>query len=119
MAAPKLTIWKCHEGFQKRFVQSNVDFLVGGSAMGVGKTVGALLMAAQHTTDPNFRMMFLRRNIGDIRAGGGGTDEASKIYGRIGTIKISENPRLSFPSGAFIDFTHMSDQRDDKVLERV
>lgn len=119
MGAPKLKIWQCHEGFQKRFVQSNVDFLVGGSAMGVGKSMGALLMAAQHTVDPNFRMVFLRRNIGDIRAGGGGTDEASKLYGNIATLKISENPRLTFPSGAFIDFTHMSDQREDKVLERV
>lgn len=117
--AEKVKIWKAHDGFQSRFVQSNVDFLVGGSAMGVGKSMGALLMAAEHTYDPNFRMVFLRRNIGDIRAGGGGTDEASKLYGTIATIKISENPRLSFPSGAFIDFTHMSDQREDKVLERI
>lgn len=119
MSEQNVTIWRPHAGFQTRFVQSNVDFLVGGSSMGVGKTVGALLMAAQHTIDPNFRMVFLRRNIGDIRAGGGGTDEASKMYGDIATLKVSENPRLTFPSGAFIDFTHMSDQREDKVLERV
>ena len=112
-------VWQCHEGFQKKFVMSNVDFLVGGSAMGVGKSMGALLMAAQHTSDPNFRMVYLRRNIGDLRSGGGGLDEATKLYGNIGTIKISENPRLTFPSGAFIDFTHMSDQREDNVLERV
>lgn len=119
MAEDKVKILTHHPGFQQRFVQSNVDFLVGGSAMGVGKSSGALLMAAQHTIDPNFRMVFLRRNIGDIRAGGGGTDEASKFYSHIATLKISENPRLTFPSGAFIDFTHMSDQREDKVLERV
>lgn len=119
MAGNNRKIWTPHKGFQSRFAYSNVDFLVGGSAMGVGKSFGALLMAAAHVSDPNFRMVFLRRNIGDIRAGGGGTDEASKIYGSIATIKISENPRLTFPSGAFIDFTHMSDQREDKVLERV
>lgn len=119
MSVGKVKIWQPHPGFQTRFVQSNVDFLVGGSGMGLGKSVGALLMAAQHCEDPNFRMVFLRRNIGDIRAGGGGTDEASKIYGDIAVLKISENPRLTFPSGAFIDFTHMSDQREDKVLERV
>lgn len=89
------------------------DYIVTHNSM------GALLMAAQHTEDSNFRMVFLRRNIGDIRAGGGGTDEASRLYGDIATLKISENPRLTFPSGAFIDFTHMSDQREDKVLERV
>lgn len=89
------------------------DYIVTHNSM------GALLMAAQHSIDANFRMVFLRRNIGDIRAGGGGTDEASKLYGNMATIKISESPRLTFPSGAFIDFTHMSDQREDKVLERV
>lgn len=107
------------EGFQTNFVRSNVDFLVGGSAMGVGKSYAALLMAADQCDDQNFRMVYLRRNIGDIRAGGGGTDEATKMYGEMASIKISESPRLTFPSGAFIDFTHMSDQREDKVLERV
>lgn len=79
----------------------------------------ALLMAGYHSDDPNFRMVFLRRNIGDIKAGGGGTDEAQKIYGGYATFKISESPRMVFPSGAFCDFTHMSDQTPDKVLERV
>lgn len=115
----KISIIQPNEGFQTRLVRSNVDFLVGGSAMGCGKSYGALLMAAEHSYDPNFRMVYLRRNIGDIRVGGGGCDEAAKIYGNIGTLKISENPRLTFPSGAFIEFTHMSDQREEKVLERI
>lgn len=119
MTESAVNIIQPNAGFQTQLVCSDVDFLVGGSAMGCGKSYGALLMAAEHSYDPNFRMVYLRRNIGDIRAGGGGTDEASKIYGKIATIKISESPRLSFPSGAFIDFTHMSDQREDKVLERV
>lgn len=119
MAEDKIKIIKPNEGFQERLVCSNVDFLVGGSAMGCGKSYGALLMAAEHSYDPNFRMVYLRRNIGDLRAGGAGTDEATKIYGAFATMKVSESPRLTFPSGAFIDFTHMSDQREDKVLERV
>lgn len=108
-----------HQGFQEKFICSNVDFLVGGSGMGVGKSFAALLMAAEQSYDPNFRMVYLRRNLGDIRAGGGGTDEAQKIYGSIATLKTTESPRLTFKSGAFIDFTHMSDQTEDKVLERI
>lgn len=119
MAEEKVKIITPNQGFQELLVSSNVDFLVGGSAMGCGKSYGALLMAAEHSYDPNFRMVYLRRNIGDLRAGGAGTDEAAKIYGNIATMKVSESPRLTFPSGAFIDFTHMSDQREDKVLERV
>lgn len=110
---------KAQKGFQEKFISSNVDFLVAGSAMGCGKSYAALLMAGAHSDDPNFRMVYLRRNIGDLKAGGGGTDEAVKIYGEICQFKISDSPRMTFPSGAFVDFTHMSDQTEDKVLERV
>lgn len=115
----KIKIIRPQQGFQERFSRSNVDFVVGGSAMGVGKSYAALLMAAEHVSDPNFRMVYLRRNISDVKAGGAGADEAMKIYGDIATMKMSDSPRLSFPSGAFIDFTHMSDQTPDKVLERI
>lgn len=110
---------KPQSGFQERFSRSNVDFVVGGSAMGVGKSYAALLMAAEHVSDPNFRMVYLRRNISDVKAGGAGADEATKLYDGIATMKMSDSPRLTFPSGAFIDFTHMSDQNPDKVLERI
>lgn len=119
MSDTPLKIIKPNEGFQERMVCSNVDFMVGGSSMGCGKSMGALLMAAEHSYDPNFRMVYLRRNISDLRSGGSGTDEAQKVYGNIASLKISDSPRLTFPSGAFIDFTHMNDQREDKVLERI
>lgn len=105
--------------FQERFVRSNVDFAIGGAAMGVGKSYAALLMAAEPSLDPDFRMVYIRKNIQDTKVGGGGCDEASKIYGHCADLKLSENPRLSFKNGSFIDFTHMSDQDPDKVLERV
>lgn len=100
-------------------VCSNVDFLVAGAAMGVGKSFAALLMAAEPSLDPDFRMVYIRRNIGDLKVGGSGTDEAAKIYGHYATLKMSDSPRLLFPSGAYIDFTHMADQTPDKVLERI
>lgn len=82
-------------------------------------SVGALLMAAEPSSDPNFRMLFLRRNLGDLKAGGGGLDEAVKIYGPFCKVRMADSPRLTFPSGAFIDFTHMDNQNEDDVLERV
>lgn len=113
-------IFSPHNGFQKKFVMSNVDVVVGGSAMGVGKTFGALLMAAQPSLDPNFKMVCLRKNLNDTKVGGGMTDDARFIYADAGaTLKLSESPRLSFPNGASIDFTHMADEAPDKVLERV
>lgn len=115
----KIKYIKPQKGFQEKFQMSNADFVVGGSAMGVGKSFAALLMAAPHVSDPNFRMVYLRRNISDVKAGGAGADEAMKIYGDIASMKMSDSPRLTFPNGAFIDFTHMSDQTPDKVLERI
>ena len=115
----KVNIIQPQPPFQTKMVCSNVDFLVAGAAMGVGKSFAALLMAAEPSLDPDFRMVYIRRNINDLKVGGSGTDEAAKIYGHYATIKVSENPRLLFPSGAFIDFTHMADQSPDKVLERI
>lgn len=105
--------------FQEKFVRSNVDFVVGGAAMGIGKSFAALLMAAEPVLDPDFRMVYIRKNIQDTKSGGSGTDEIQRIYGNLVNVKLSENPRATFPSGAFIDFTHMSDQTPDKVLERI
>ena len=102
----KIKIIRPQQGFQINFTRSNVDFLVAGAAMGVGKSFAALLMAAEHVSDPNFRMVYLRRNISDVKAGGAGADEALKIYGDVASMKMSDSPRLTFPSGAFIDFTH-------------
>lgn len=112
-------IFSPQAGFQEQFANSNVDFVVGGGAMGVGKSFAALIMAAPHVSDPNFRMVYIRRNIGDLKVGGGGIDEGIKLYGKIAQTKISDNPRILFPSGAFIDFTHMAEQDRDKVLERI
>lgn len=112
-------IISAQKGFQESFVRSNVDFVVGGAAMGVGKSYAALLMAAEPSLDPDFRMVYIRRNIQDLKVGGSGTDEALKIYGHCATMKMSDSPRLTFRNGSFIDFTHMSDQAPDKVLERI
>lgn len=79
----------------------------------------ALLMAAEPSLDPNFRMVYIRRNIQDLKVGGSGTDEATKIYKSCADIKMSDSPRLKFSNGAFIDFTHMSEQEPNKVLERI
>lgn len=79
----------------------------------------ALLMAAEPCLDSNFRMVYIRKNIQDTKVGGSGTDEIQKIYGDNIRVKVSENPRAVFPSGAFIDFTHMNDERPENVLERI
>lgn len=105
--------------FQEHFVRSNVDFCIGGSGMGLGKSYAALLMAAEPSLDTDFRMVYLRRNIGDLKSGGSGTDEVQKIYRDCGELKSSDSPRFTFYNKSFIDFTHMANQKKEEVLERV
>lgn len=83
-----------------------------------GKTAGAVLMCAQPSSDPNFRGVFLRNNLGDLRSGGGILDEFKSMYrGGVNVIESGE-PRVEFPSGARIDVTHIADQTREKVRQR-
>lgn len=79
----------------------------------------ALLMAAEPSLDPNFRMVCLRKTLAETKVGGGMVDDAMMIYKDVANMKISDNPRLTFNTGAIIDFTHVSDQSPEKLLERV
>lgn len=117
MAAPKRII-RPQPGFQERFVRSNVDFAVGGSCLGSGKTFASVLAVAEPSEDPNFRGLFLRNNLGDTKAAGGILDTFKEVYGDGCTIVESGEPRVDFPSGARIDVTHVSEQSRDKVLQR-
>lgn len=106
-------------GFQEKFVQSNVDVVIGGGSMNCGKSYAAILMLAEPSLDPNFRAVFLRRNLAETKVGGGLLQDMKSAYKGIVTVKESDNPRVTFPSGAFCDLTHISDERRDKLLERI
>lgn len=82
-------------------------------------TFAAILMVAEPSLDPNFRGVFTRRNLANLKAGGGIVDEFTKAYGGYITVKTSENPRIQFPSGAFVDCNHIADETPDKLLERI
>lgn len=107
-----------HEGFQEKFVRSNVDVVIGGGVLNCGKTTGAVLMCAEPSLDSNFRGVFLRNNLGDLRSGGGILDEFRAMYrGGVDVIE-SGDPRVVFPSGARVDVTHIADQTREKVRQR-
>lgn len=83
-----------------------------------GKTTGAVLMCAEPSLDANFRGVFLRNNLGDLRSGGGILDEFKKMFrGGVNVVESGE-PRVEFPSGARVDVTHIADQTRDKVRQR-
>lgn len=107
-----------HAGFQEQFVRSNVDVCIGGGVLNAGKTAGAVLMCGEPSLDSNFRGVFLRNNLGDLKSGGGILDEFKSMYRGGVSVVESGDPHVDFPSGARIDVTHIADQTRDKVRQR-
>lgn len=83
-----------------------------------GKSFSAVMSVAEPSEDPKFRALFLRNNLGDARASGGILDTFAECYGAGVKIVESGEPRVTFPSGAKCDVTHVSDQSYDKVMQR-
>lgn len=83
-----------------------------------GKTAGAVLLCAEPSLDANFRGVFLRNNLGDLKAGGSILDEFKSMYRGGVSVVESGDPHVDFPSGARIDVTHIADQTRDKVRQR-
>ena len=111
---------RAHKGFQEKFVRSNVDVVFGGGTMNSGKSFGACLMIGEPLLDSNFRAVFLRRTLNETKVGGGLFQEMKGIYSDyILSAKESDNPRITFKSGAQCDFSHIQDESPDKLLERV
>jgi hypothetical protein len=118
MSETSTKIIRPQTGFQEKFVRSNVDVVIGGGVLNCGKTTGAVLMCAEPSLDTNFRGVFLRNNLGDLRSGGGILDEFKKMFrGGVNVVESGE-PRVEFPSGARVDVTHIADQTRDKVRQR-
>lgn len=111
-------IFKPHEGFQRKFVRTNVDVCFGGGILGGGKTAGAVLATAEPSLDPNWRGLFLRNNLDDIKAGGGLIDTFREFYGKSIQVRSADMPRIVFPNGSYVDVTHAADQTIDALQRR-
>lgn len=107
-----------HPGFQERFVRSNVDVVFGGGILGGGKSFGAILSTAEPSLDPNFRACFTRRTFGELKTGGGLVDDFDVCFGDYADIKKTEPPRITFPSGAFVEMRQINDEDERKVTEK-
>ena len=112
-------IFAPHKGFQENFVRTNVDVCFGGGNLGAGKSFGAAMATAEPSLDSQWCGLFLRNNLDDIKRGGGLIDSFRELYGDYIQVRISDMPRVTFPSGAFVDFTHVADQTKESILRRL
>ena len=111
-------IIKPHQGSQTSLVRTNADICIVASQLGSGKTYGEILSIAEESLDPNWRGLFLRNNLDDIKAAGSILDTFRDIYGNTIQIRSADMPRVMFPSGAYCDVTHAADQSIEALLRR-
>lgn len=104
-------------GGQERFVRSNVDVCFFGGILGGGKTFGAILATAEPTLDPNFRGIFIRKTLTDLKTAGSVVDTFKDAFGDIIRTKVSDNPRMTFPSGAYIEARQVQNEEPKKIVE--
>lgn len=81
-------------------------------------TFGAVLATAEPALDPNWRGLFLRNNLDDAKSAGGLLDTFKEAYGNSIQIRTADMPRVVFPSGAYVDVTHVADQSIETILRR-
>lgn len=113
----KIKIVKPQDGGQSRFVMSNVDVCWFGGSLGGGKTFGAILSMAEPALDPNFRGLFFRRTLGDIKTAGSIVDTFKDAFGDIINVKTSDNPRITFPNNSYIECRQINDETPAKITE--
>lgn len=82
-------------------------------------TAGAILKCAYHLNNKDFRAMYLRKTLKEAKQGGGMVDQFKRLYGNMLTYKMSDSPRLTAKSGAFIDITQVYDERPDQLMENI
>lgn len=99
-------------------IEDPLHLYIAGDFLTTHNTFGAVLAMAEPSLDPNFRGIFLRNNLGDLRSGGGILDNFRDAFGDSVEVVESGEPRVTFRSGARIDVTHVSDQSKEKVLQR-
>lgn len=112
-----IKIIQAQKGFQERFVSSNVDVCFGGGVLNCGKSFAEVLSTAEMTPDPNFRACFVRKSFTEISQGGGIFDEFQKIFGNNATYTKTQPPRVTFPSGAFVEFRQVNNEDIKKITE--
>lgn len=114
----KTKIIKPQPGFQEKFVCSNVDVVFGGGTLNCGKSFAAILSVAEPSLDPSFRACFTRRTFGELNMGGGLVDDFESSYGNGAQIRKTNPPRVTFPSGSFVEMRQINDENIKKITEQ-
>lgn len=109
--------YKCNEDALCIFVEDKDHLYVAGDFLTTHNTFGAILSMAEPLLDPNFRGVFFRRTLGEVKSAGGIVDTFKDAFGDFLHVKISDNPRFTSPLGSYIEARQVSDETPNKVTE--
>lgn len=99
------------------YIEDEHHLYITDDFMTTHNTFGAILSMSEPALDPNFRAVFFRRTLGEVKSAGGIVDTFKDAFGDIIHVKISDNPRFTFPSGAYCEARQVSDETPNKVTE--
>lgn len=102
-------------------VSSKEELFIVNDYIVTHNTFISCLLPAYFYDNPQFRAVYVRRNLGELTAGGGLLDTLLDIYPKHMFARISESgsPVLQFESGAELTLTHFADETPAKFNERV
>ena len=104
------------KGFQQKVLMSNADFTLFGGAAGSGKSFIMLNEAMHGINEPNYRALYIRNTLKDVKSQGGLVDTAKKIYPpEIGTWRDTDPAQFRTDGGAVIEFGHVQNQNIDMI----
>ena len=81
-------------------------------------TFAAILSVAEPSLDPSFRACFTRRTFGELNMGGGLVDDFESSYGNGAQVRKTNPPRVTFPSGSFVEMRQINDENIKKITEQ-
>lgn len=81
-------------------------------------TFAAILSVAEPSLDPSFRACFTRRTFGELNMGGGLVDDFESAFGNGAQVRKTNPPRVTFPSGSFVEMRQINDENIKKITEQ-
>lgn len=109
--------YKCKEDALCIYVEDKDHLYIAGDFVTTHNTFGAILSMAEPALDPNFRGLFFRRTLGDIKTAGSIVDTFKDAFGDIINVKTSDNPRITFPNNSYIECRQINDETPAKITE--
>ena len=110
--------YECRTETQCIMVDDSDHLYITDDFITTHNSFGAILATAEPSLDPNFRACFTRRTFGELKTGGGLVDDFESCYGNYVHVKKTDPPRVTFPSGSFVDMRQINDESIKKIKEQ-